>query len=127
MRGVYSVAPNPVDGSVWGARAGVPGQMFRIDPKTCATEVYEPPFQNPKYPKVMAFSLRGIDIDSKGIVWSALGSGHMASFDRSKCAVLTGEAATDGQHCPEGWTLYPSPGPIQERGHRQHRCGSSLL
>jgi hypothetical protein len=116
MRGVYSVAPNPVDGSVWGARAGVPGQMFRIDPKTCATEVYEPPFQNPKYPKVMAFSPRGIDIDSKGIVWSALGSGHMASFDRSKCAVLTGEAATDGQHCPEGWTLYPSPGPRFKSG-----------
>jgi hypothetical protein len=117
MRGVYSVAPNPVDGSVWGARAGVPGQMFRIDPKTCATEVYEPPFQNPKAPAgVVAFSPRGIDVDSKGIVWSALGSGHMASFDRSKCAVLTGEAATDGQHCPEGWTFYPSPGPRFKSG-----------
>jgi hypothetical protein len=34
----------------------------------------------------------------------------MASFDRRKCKVLNGPTAT-GQHCPEGWTLYPAPGP----------------
>ena len=40
-----------------------------------------------------------------------LGSGHLASFDRRKCkGPLNGPKAT-GQHCPEGWTLYPSPGP----------------
>jgi hypothetical protein len=31
-------------------------------------------------------------------------------FDRSKCKVLNGPTAT-GQHCPEGWTIYRSPGP----------------
>jgi hypothetical protein len=45
-----------------------------------------------------------------GIVWAALASGHLASFDRRKCKVLNGQTAT-GQHCPEGWTLYPLPGP----------------
>ena len=35
---------------------------------------------------------------------------QLASFDRSKCKVLNGPTAT-GQHCPEGWTMYPVPGP----------------
>lgn len=116
MRGVYSVAPSTVDSSVWGAIPGVPGRIVRIDPKTCATEVFEPPFNNPKEPDVLAFSPRGIDIDSNGIIWSALGSGHMASFDRRKCAAVTGQALTDAQRCPEGWTLYPSPGPRFKSG-----------
>ena len=35
----------------------------------------------------------------------------MASFDRRKCkGPLNGPNAT-GQHCPEGWTLYPEPVP----------------
>ena len=45
------------------------------------------------------------------MVWAALASGHLASFDRRKCkGPLNGPTAT-GQHCPEGWTLYPLPGP----------------
>ena len=40
-----------------------------------------------------------------------LASGHFASFDRRKCkGPLNGPTAT-GQQCPEGWTLYPTPGP----------------
>jgi hypothetical protein len=45
------------------------------------------------------------------VVWAPLASGHLASFDRRKCkGPLNGPAAL-GQHCPEGWTLYPFPGP----------------
>jgi len=41
----------------------------------------------------------------------ALASGHLASFDRRKCkGSLNGPKAT-GQQCPEGWTLYQTPGP----------------
>ena len=48
-----------------------------------------------------------MDIDRNGVVWAALASGHLASFDRRKCkGPLNGPTAT-GQHCPEGWTLYP--------------------
>ena len=43
-------------------------------------------------------------------MWAALSSVHLASFDRSKCKVLRGATAT-GQHCREGWTLHPVPGP----------------
>ena len=114
----YGVVVNPVDNSVWVARTGgVPGRIYRLElgenpPETCSAEVYEPPFENPDVPEEdWGFSPRGMDVTRDGIVWTALsGSGHLASFDRSKCAVLTGPEAT-GQHCPEGWTLYPAPGP----------------
>ena len=110
----YSVAPAP-DGSVWGSVLGFPGAMVRLNPgahppETAIAEVYEPPFNNPKA-AVQGFSPRGADVDRNGVVWAALASGHMASFDRRKCkGPLNGPNAT-GQHCPEGWTLYPEPLP----------------
>ncbi len=49
--------------------------------------------------------------DRNGVYWSALASGHLASFDRRKCkGPLNGPTAT-GPHCPEGWTLYAEPLP----------------
>ncbi len=119
----YGVGINPVDGSFWsvggvngGPKTSVPGKIVRYStgsnpPSTCTAEVYEPPFNNPKAPGVEAYSTQGLEVDSKGIVWVSLGgSADLASFDRSKCKVLRGPTAT-GQHCPEGWTIYPVPGP----------------
>ncbi|MEE8131153.1 MAG: hypothetical protein V3T48_12735 [Vicinamibacterales bacterium] len=114
----YGAIVNPVDGSAWITRTGpFPGRLVRLDrgdnpPETCIAEVYEPPYDNAAVPSEgWGFSPRGIDVTRDGIIWTALsGSGHLASFDRSKCQVLNGPAAT-GQHCAEGWTLYPSPGP----------------
>ena len=73
------------------------------------------------------YSPRGMDVDRNGVVWAALASGHLASFDRRKCkGPLNGPKAT-GQHCPEGWTLYPEPLPqfkgVTDVGQR----GSQLL
>jgi hypothetical protein len=114
----YGVSVNPVDGSVWYAGPfPLPGRIVRAipgpnPPSTCATEVYEPPFNNPEFPGEMHYAPHGIDVDTNGIVWTALaGSGDLARFDRSKCKVLNGPTAT-GQHCPEGWTIYPVPGPM---------------
>ncbi len=57
------------------------------------------------------FGPRGGDIDSKGVVWVSLASGHLGSFDRSKCkGPLNGPKAT-GDQCPEGWAFYKYPGP----------------
>ena len=115
----YGVIPNPVDGSAWVVRTGpFPGRLVRLErgdypPATCRAEVYEPPSgENPAFGAAhKGFGPRGIDIDRNGLIWTALsGSGHLASFDRSKCRVLNGPEAT-GQHCPEGWTLHPTPGP----------------
>src|SRR5207302_1202948 len=49
-------------------------------------------------------------LDANGVYWVSLASGHLGSFERRKCRVLNGPEAT-GKHCPEGWTLYPFPGP----------------
>jgi hypothetical protein len=112
--GLYSVAPAP-DGSIWGTSLGFPGGIVRLvpgsnPPATALAEYYEPPFDNPNVP-VRGFSPRGGDVDRNGIMWVALASGHMASFDRRKCkGPLNGPNAT-GQHCPEGWTLYQEPAP----------------
>jgi|SRR5688572_4784979 hypothetical protein len=114
----YGVAPSPVDNSVWGSVLGMPGSLVRLVPgpdpaNTALTEVYEVPWNNPKA-SAQGFAPRGMDVDSNGVVWTVLSSGHTASFDRRKCkAPLTGPTAT-GQHCPEGWTLYPLPGPNYE-------------
>jgi hypothetical protein len=113
--GSYGIGYNPVDGSVWFASMGTPGKILRLQrgsnpPQTCLYEAYETPFNTQNAGKV-GFYPRGIDVDRNGVVWTALaGSGHVASFDRRKCATLSGEAATTGKHCPEGWTLYPTPG-----------------
>jgi len=109
--GIYSVIPHPTDGTVWGAVIGpMPGRIVHLDPKTCVGEAYEPPFDPAS--GLASYSPRGIDIDSNGVVWTALaGSGHLASFDRRKCKVLSGPGAVDGQHCREAWTLHPVPGP----------------
>ncbi len=107
----YSVIPNPVDGSVWISYSVIPGAIVRYDPKTRLSEIYEPPYMNPKAP-VQGYLPHGIDVDrSTGVIWTGLNSGHLASFDRRKCkGPLNGPTAT-GQHCPEGWTLHQAPGP----------------
>ena len=103
--GTYAVMPNPVDGSIWytwDIFAGKSG-IIRFDPKTKLSEVYNIPMPG--------FGPRGGDIDSKGVVWVSLASGHLGSFDRSKCkGPLNGPKAT-GNQCPEGWSFYKYPGP----------------
>ena len=112
--GFYSVAPAP-DGSVWATSLGYPGAVVRLDPgsnppATALAELYELPL-DPSGAPIEGFSPRGGDIDRHGVMWAALASGHLASFDRSKCTgPLNGPTAT-GQHCPEGWTFYPEPLP----------------
>jgi hypothetical protein len=115
----YGIIASPIDDAVWITRTGpFPGRLVRLErgadpPATCKAEVYEPPsIENSNIdPENTGFAPRGIDVDRNGVIWTALsGSSHMASFDRRNCRVTAGPEAT-GQHCPEGWTLYPVPGP----------------
>jgi hypothetical protein len=112
----YGVMPSTVDDSVWGQSMGIgfarmnqPGYLMRIVPgpnpaETALTEVYVPPEG--------AYSPRGIDMGTDGVVWTPLASGHIASFDRRKCkGPLNGPEAASGKLCPEGWTLYRMTGP----------------
>ena len=80
VAGLYSVSVNPADGTVWGTSLGYPGYVVRVNPgpdptHTALTEIYEPPLPG--------YGPRGGDIDSKGVFWASLASGHLASFDRS--------------------------------------------
>src|SRR5438270_527307 len=106
----YGVQPSPVDDSIWGQSMGVgfshmnqPGYIVRLVPgpnphETALAEIYQPPD---------GFGPRGIDLDTNGVVWTALASGHLASLDRRKCEdALNGPAAANGKQCPEGWTSY---------------------
>jgi hypothetical protein len=107
--GLYSVAVNPKDGSVWGtALAPFPSLVVRAAPgsdptNTAITEIYEPPFP--------AYGARGGDIDRNGVFWTSFASGHLGSFDRRKCKGPLNGPQASGKHCPEGWTLYRFPGP----------------
>jgi hypothetical protein len=104
----YAVMPSPVDGTVWGTIRNNPGAIVRLNPgpnppETALSEIYNVPMPG--------FGPRGGDIDSKGVVWVSLASGHLGSFDRRKCkGPLNGPTAT-GDHCPEGWSFYKYPGP----------------
>ena len=115
----YAIMPSPADGSVWGSlyTGGghvLPWDLVRIAPgadpsKTALSEVYKIP--------APGYGLRGASIDSQGVVWAGLASGHLASFDRRKCkGPLNGPGAAEGNLCPEGWSFYPLPGPVFESG-----------
>jgi hypothetical protein len=108
--GFYAIMPSPVDNSVWGT-VGVfagKGAVVRLDPgasppETALAEIYNVP--------APGFGPRGADIDSKGIVWVSLASGHLGSFDRKKCKGPLNGAQATGDQCPEGWSFYQYPGP----------------
>ncbi len=113
--GFYAVSPSPVDGSIWGSIRNFPGALVRIvpgdnAPATAVSEYYELPYDDPKL-GTMGYGLRGMDIDTEGVVWVPLSSGYLGSFDRRKCkGPLNGPTAT-GKHCNEGWAFYKFPGP----------------
>ena len=106
---LYSIIPSPVDDSVWGISETFPGYLVRMmrgnnPPESCKSQVFKIP--SPGYDP------RGVDIDSQGVVWTALAAtSHLASFDVRKCKDLDGPAKTDGSQCREGWTLYQTDGP----------------
>jgi hypothetical protein len=108
-KGFYAVMPSPIDASVWGSNAfAYPGSIVRMlpgddPPRTTLSELYEVPLPG--------FGVRGADIDSKGVVWVSLGSGHLGEFDRRKCKGPLNGAKATGQHCPEGWSFHDLPGP----------------
>ncbi|HTF92435.1 MAG TPA: carboxypeptidase-like regulatory domain-containing protein [Verrucomicrobiae bacterium] len=109
----YGIGVAP-DGSIWTSIRVFPGFVVRTVPgpdptHTALSEIYEIPWDPAKD---TGYGPRGMDVDRNGVVWVPLSSGHLASFDRRKCkGPLNGPAAATGKHCPEGWTLYPFPGP----------------
>ena len=125
----YGIMPSPKGDVIWGqsmgpgfSRIAQPSLLIRLIPgsdpsKTAVSEIFQAPEG--------AFGSRGVDIDSNGVAWTVLSSGHLASFDRSKCkSPLSGPEAATGKQCAEGWTLYRMPGPqfkgVDEKGSANH-------
>jgi hypothetical protein len=105
---LYSVNPAP-DGSIWGSVNAYPGAIIRLTPGTNPAETSLA--ERFEVPADKGYAVRGMDVDRNGVAWVALGSGHLASFDRRKCkGPLNGPKAT-GRHCDEGWTFYAEPLP----------------
>jgi hypothetical protein len=102
----YGVIPNPRDGSVWTSQPGPGngrGRLLRYEPQSGVFETFIPPKPGA--------GPRAVDVDTDGIIWVALGgSGHLGRFDRSQCNRTWG----DGEQCPEGWTIYKTPGPLMQ-------------
>ena len=129
MASLYAVMPSPVDDTIWGqsmdrgfSRIDQPGYLVRIKPgtdpaRTAITEIFQPPEGT--------FGPRGLDIGLDGVVWTALSSGHLASFDRRLCkGPLNGPLSAEGKHCPEGWKVHRMPGPqfrgVDPNGSAEH-------
>ena len=119
--GSYGVIGDPTDDqAVWISSNRFPGRLARLHvgdnpPETCLTEMFEvPSVLDATVPKEKTgFGSRGLDIDRGGVIWTALsGSSHFASFDRTKCQVHSGPTTIEGRHCVDGWTLFPTPGPV---------------
>jgi hypothetical protein len=125
----YGVQPSPVDDSVWGqsmdigfSRLNQPSYLIHVMPgadpsQTALSEIFLAPEGG--------YGMRGIDIGLDGVVWTALSSGHLASFDRRKCkGPVNGPEAATGKLCQEGWTLYRFPGPqfqgLTDSGSAEH-------
>jgi hypothetical protein len=109
---LYSVVPSPADDSVWGVSETFPGYLVRLirgnnPPESCMAQIFKVP--------AGGLDPRGVDIDSNGVVWTALAaSADLASFDPRKCTDLKGAPAAkqlDGTLCQNGWKLYKEPGP----------------
>ena len=104
--------PSPVDDSIWGVAETYPGYLVRVrrgnnPPETCMTQIFKVPSPG--------LDPRGVDIDSNGVVWTALAaSSHLAAFDVRKCTDLNNAPAQkmlDGSLCQNGWSLYKTKGP----------------
>ena len=114
--GFYGVMPSVKGDVIWGQAMGPgftritqPALLIRMIPgsdptHTAMSEIFQSP--------PGTYGSRGVDVDSKGVAWTVLSSGQMASFDRSSCkGKLEGPNAATGAQCFEGWTLYRLPGP----------------
>ncbi len=106
--GCYSPAVNAVDDSVWCSDNGRDDNtLVRLElgdnpPLSCIAEVYTPP---PTVVDPPPYGSGGLHLTRDGVAWQDWrGSGHFASFDRSRCAD-TSDSAASGQSCPEGWTF----------------------
>ncbi len=109
----YGIGVAP-DGSVWTSIRVFPGFIVRTvpgdnPPATALSEIYEVPFDDAEGRPATARAA------STSTATASSGCRCRAATWRASTAAsarsLNGPTAATGRHCPEGWTLYPFPGP----------------
>ncbi len=112
----YGVSPAP-DGSVWGSVHGNAGRAGSLRPRISpardgAGRILRGAVEQSRRRRCKASRLAAWTSTARASSGRCSRADIYASFDRSKCkGPLNGPTAATGQHCPEGWTLYPFPGP----------------
>ena len=117
----YGIGVNPVDGTVWGSVLGFPGYVIRR--QSGRKSAGDRHWRKSTSRRCRATGRAAWTSTATASPGRRCRAGIMASFDRRKCkGPLNGPTAT-GKHCPEGWTLYPFPGPQLQNvnGARQRR------
>lgn len=128
----YGVAPSPEGDVIWGqsmgpgfSRMDQPSLLIRLVPgsdpsRTAVAELIQPPEGS--------FGARGVDVDSKGVAWTVLSSGHLASFDRRKCTGRwTGAGCGHGPALLRGLDPLPLSRAAVSRRRPGGQRGSRLL
>jgi hypothetical protein len=110
--GCYAISYSEKDHGVWCSSNS--SNQYKLTlivkgqnpPASCRAELYTPPPD--QKPPMMGTG--GVTVDSNGVVWQSWRvSGQLIAFDRRKCKAVDRKA--DGQHCPEGWTIYRNTEP----------------
>ena len=116
-RRFMALQPSPVDDSIWGqsmdvgfSRMDQPGYVVRLVPG--AESAGDRAGRRSTSRRISDFGSRGIDLDLNGVVWTALSSGHLASFDRRKCkGPLNGPPPPPASNAPKAGRCIRFPGP----------------
>ncbi len=91
-------------------RSAIPGYVVRLDPTKPATRPRRRWRRSTKSRR-RATARAASTSTPRASSGSRCRAATWRAFDRRKCKVLNGPTIRDGKHCPEGWTLYPFPGP----------------
>ena len=114
--GFYGVVV-PQDGTVWGKPLSPwRGCAVRLQSEDAAGRNLLPPMPG--------YGGRGGDIDSNGVLWVSLASGHIGEFDRRKCKVLNGPTR-DRQALPGRLDPAPRARPALRRREGRHSAEAS--
>ena len=121
MAAFYGVQPSPVDDSIWGqamdvgfSRVDQPGYIIRMVPGR--QSVGDGAGRSLPAAATAATARAGIDVDSNGVVWTALSSGHLASFDRQQVqGTAQRPGGRDRQALPRRLDALPVPGARSSR------------
>ena len=105
---LYGVGVNPQDGTIWGTVLTFPGYIVRVDPGANPSETALAKSTSRRCRATARAASTSTATASPGCRCRAA---TWASSTAASARCCDGPETATGRHCPEGWTLYPFPGP----------------